>query len=192
MSTLAHRGQQRTLAVTILFALVMLGMAFAAVPLYRRFCAATGYAGTTQRAESMAGIHPVAGHMVRIRFDANTSPGMPWQFAPVKPGMTVEIGAQNLAYFHAANLSATATTGSAHYNVTPDVAGKYFTKIQCFCFNEQTLRAGQAVDMPVVFFVDPAILNDPIARKVDEITLSYTFYPVDKPASPARTDGVPA
>ena len=193
MSALTHPsvGHRRTLIGTVVFALIMLGLAYAAVPLYRRFCAATGFAGTTQRAATIAGIHPVAGRTMKIRFDANISPGMPWQFAPAQPGVTVQIGAQNMAYFHAASLSAAATTGSARYNVTPDVAGKYFTKIQCFCFNEQTLRAGQSVDMPVVFYVDPAILNDPIARKVDEITLSYTFYPVDKPASPVRAYGAP-
>jgi len=163
-------------------AVIMAGASFAAVPLYRAFCQATGFAGTTQRAEASAlpNQSTLTGRTIKIRFDGNMSPGMPWQFAPEVTEVPVKIGEKKLAFYKATNFSAAAVTGRATYNVSPDVAGKYFKKIQCFCFNEQTLKAGETVDMPVQYFIDPAILNDPIASRIDEITLSYTFYPVDE------------
>jgi cytochrome c oxidase assembly protein subunit 11 len=162
----------RTALLMALLVCGMTGLAFAAVPLYRVFCEATGFAGTPQRAD--------AGHMISIRFDANTAPDLPWQFRPVDTHRNVAIGARNIALFEARNLSGHAITGQARFNVTPTQAGRYFTKIQCFCFTEQRLTAGQDVQMPVVYYVDPAILTDPDTRDISEITLSYTFYPVDQ------------
>nr|WP_295662474.1 cytochrome c oxidase assembly protein [Polymorphobacter sp.] len=159
-------------------AVAMGGLAYASVPLYRAFCSVTGFAGTTSRAAA-APAAPVVGETVKVRFDGNASPGMPWLFKPVTVETTIPIGGRRMAFFRATNISGATTTGRATYNVSPDLAGKYFKKIACFCFTQQTLKAGETVDMPVTYFIDPAILNDPQARKIDEITLSYTFFPVD-------------
>lgn len=164
------------------FAAVMLVLAFASVPLYRAFCAVTGFAGTTGRATAVPAsdsVRGLAGRTIKVRFDGNLSPGMPWQFKPVDVETTIPIGQRRLAFYRATNIGAAATTGRATFNVSPDIAGKYFKKIDCFCFVEQTLKAGETVDMPVSYFIDPAIADDPQARKIDEITLSYTFFPVD-------------
>jgi cytochrome c oxidase assembly protein subunit 11 len=144
--------------------------------LYRAFCEATGFNGTTQRADRAPGAVP---GQVKVQFDANVHPGLPWRFEPEQISVIVAPGAQTKIFYRAQNLSARAITGQAVYNVSPDIVGKYFKKIQCFCFTEQTLQPGQTVDMPVVFFVDPAIKQDVDARNVHEITLSYTFYPVE-------------
>jgi cytochrome c oxidase assembly protein subunit 11 len=157
----------------------MTGLAFASVPLYKVFCQVTGFNGTTQRA-SADSVPGDSGHMISVRFDANTSSALPWRFAPVDTRRSVPIGARNVALFTARNLSDRPVTGQAVYNVTPSAAGQYFTKIQCFCFTEQRLAPGQEVQMPVIFYVDPRILTDPDARDISEITLSYTFYPVDQ------------
>ena len=179
MSAVDARRANRTTALwAAAFAAAMVGLAFASVPLYRAFCAATGFAGTTGRAVAAVEA-PVAGTSIKVRFDGNTSPGMPWSFAPDTTQVTIPLGGRRMAFFHATNLSAKATTGRAVFNVSPDLAGKYFKKIACFCFTEQTLKAGETVEMPVTYFVDKAILDDTQARKIDEITLSYTFYPVD-------------
>jgi len=156
----------------------MTGLAFASVPLYQAFCRLTGFAGTPQRAEGGSAPGATA-RTISVRFDANIA-GIPWQFRPVEQRRTVPIGARNIALYTARNDSRRAVTGQATFNVTPSQAGRYFTKIQCFCFTEQTLRPGQEVQMPVTFYVDPAILDDPDARNISEITLSYTFYPVDR------------
>ncbi len=179
MSTLAH-GKNRTAALAVLLVLAMTGLAFASVPLYRLFCQVTGFDGTTMRAAEDRAPGAVAGTTISVRFDANTSPALPWQFRPERPTETVAIGERDMAFYTAKNLSARPVTGTATFNVTPVKAGQYFNKIQCFCFNEQTLKPGEEVRMPVVFFVDPKILDDPEARKISEITLSYTFYPVDQ------------
>ena len=172
----------RTALLMALLVCGMTGLAFAAVPLYRVFCQATGFAGTPQRAEG--GRAPGStGHMISVRFDANISPNLPWEFRPVDTHREVAIGARNLALFEAHNLAARPITGQATFNVTPSQAGRYFTKIQCFCFTEQRLAPGQDVQMPVIFYVDPAILSDPDTRDISEITLSYTFYPVDQPSA---------
>ena len=181
MTSLAKRNA-RTAALFFLLVAAMVGVAYASVPLYRLFCQVTGFAGTTQRAAEGAAPGPV-GRMISIRFDANHAPSLPWAFAPVDTHRRVAIGARNIALFTARNLSDRPVTGSATFNVTPSQAGAYFTKIQCFCFTEQRLAPGQEVQMPVVFFVDPGILDDPDARDIDEITLSYTFYPVDQPGA---------
>ncbi|MEA3052099.1 MAG: cytochrome c oxidase assembly protein subunit 11 [Sphingomonadales bacterium] len=176
MTDLARRNS-RTAALAGLLVLAMVGLAYASVPLYRMFCQVTGFDGTTMRAAAAPG--PVAGKEVAVRFDANISPALPWRFAPEKTREIVTIGEREMAFFTARNLTARTVTGSATFNVSPTQAGKYFSKIQCFCFTEQTLKPGEEVRMPVVFFVDPKILQDPDARAISEITLSYTFYPVD-------------
>lgn len=158
-------------------AAAMLGLAFASVPLYRLFCQVTGWDGTTQRTEAGPTAPPFA-QTVTVRFDANTAPGMPWRFRPAQVTQTLRIGEKKLAYFVAENPTGARTGGQAAFNVSPDTVGKYFTKIQCFCFNEQTLEPHQKVEMPVVYFIDPAFLADPDAAKVEEITLSYTFFPM--------------
>jgi cytochrome c oxidase assembly protein subunit 11 len=175
VSAVAQKNTRTALWMALIVA-AMVGLAFASAPLYRAFCEATGFGGTPLRAERAPGA--VAGR-VGVRFDANTHPGLPWRFEPEQNTVTVAPGAQTKIFYRAQNLSGRTITGQAAYNVSPDQVGKYFKKIQCFCFTEQTLEAGQAVDMPVVFFVDPAIKHDPDTRDIDQITLSYTFYPVE-------------
>lgn len=173
------QGQRRNVRVaagSALFACAMLGMAFAAVPLYQIFCQVTGFAGTTQRATEAPGA--VAGRSVIVRFDANTSSALSWDFKPVTTKQQVELGANTLAFYRATNTSDQPVTGTATFNVAPEAAGAYFNKIECFCFTEQTLKPGESVEMPVSFFVDPEILKDRSARSITQITLSYTFYPV--------------
>ena len=165
----------RTAGLAGLLGLMMLGLAFASVPLYRLFCEVTGLGGTVQRAEGADAPGP-SGRLIGIRFDANVSSGLGWRFEPVEVRRRVAIGARNIALYEATNLSDRPLTGTATFNVTPSAAGRRFTKIQCFCFTEQRLEPGQTVRMPVTFYVDPAILDDPAARGIDEITLSYTFY----------------
>ncbi len=183
MSAATSRNN-RTAGIMAVLGLVMLGLAFASVPLYRVFCQVTGYGGTTQRAEAAPGADAAAGK-IGVRFDANTSSALPWKFEPEQELVRVIPGQPTKIFYRASNLVARPTTGQAVFNVSPAQAGQYFSKIECFCFTEQTLKAGQSVDMPVVFFVDPKIKDDPDARDIDEITLSYTFYPVetDAPAS---------
>jgi cytochrome c oxidase assembly protein subunit 11 len=181
VTALAARNR-RTAGIAFLLAAAMVGLGYASAPLYRLFCQATGFGGTTQRAEGAQAPGAVAGKSIVIRFDANHRSDLPWIFAPEKERQTVTIGARNMAFFTAKNLSDKPVTGSASYNVTPTQAGAYFTKIQCFCFKQQTLRPNQQVDMPVTYYVDPRILQDPDAKDIEEITLSYTFYPVDEPA----------
>ena len=181
MTSLAKRNG-RTAALFFALVAAMVGVAYASVPLYRLFCQVTGFAGTTQRAAGDAAPGPV-GRMIGVRFDANHAPSLPWTFAPTESHRRVAIGARYITNFTARNLSERPVTGRASFNVTPSQAGAYFTKIQCFCFTEQRLAPGQEVQMPVVFFVDPKILDDPNARDIDEITLSYTFYPVDPPGA---------
>lgn len=166
----------RTALLAGLGVCTMTGMGFASVPLYRMFCEATGLGGTTQRGLKAPG---TIGQKVTVAFDSNVSPKLPWKFVPERRADTIDIGGRDMAFFTAKNLSDKPITGTATFNVTPEVAGKYFTKIQCFCFTEQTLAPGEEVRMPVIFYVDPAIAKDPDARDIQEITLSYTFYPVD-------------
>jgi cytochrome c oxidase assembly protein subunit 11 len=167
----------RTALLAVLGVCFMGGMGFAAVPLYRMFCQATGLNGTTQRGLEAPGA--VRGHKVTVAFDTNVSPALAWEFKPERLSDTIDIGGRDMAFFTAKNLSNVPVTGTATFNVTPVYVGKYFTKIQCFCFTRQTLKPGEEIRMPVIFFVDPKILDDPDARDVKEITLSYTFYPVD-------------
>lgn len=154
----------------------MTGLGWASIPLYRVFCEATGLNGTTQRALTAPG---ATNRMVRVDFDTNIAPKLPWTFVPEKRSVDVQVGARNMAFFIATNNSDHPITGRAGYNVAPAQAGLYFSKIQCFCFTEQTLKPHETVRMPVIFFVDPKMLKNPDAADVDAITLSYTFYPVD-------------
>ena len=174
-------AKNRTVAIRMaLFALAMLGLAFASVPLYRVFCQVTGFGGTTQKADAAPGA--VAGQ-IGVRFDANIDPALPWKFEPVQETVRIHPGARTTIYYRATNYTARSTTGQAIFNVTPEIAGKYFSKIECFCFTEQTLKPGESVKMPVIFFVDPKLRDDPDTKHIDEITLSYTFYPVENPES---------
>jgi cytochrome c oxidase assembly protein subunit 11 len=172
----------RTALLAMVPLVFMTGLASASVPLYRMFCQATGLNGTTQRGKIAPG---AVNHQIRIDFDTNVAPHMPWKFEPEARSDTVDVGARDMAFFTATNTSDHPITGTATFNVTPAQAGKYFTKIQCFCFTQQTLKPGETARMPVIFFVDPKILADPDANDVQTITLSYTFYPVDsaKPKS---------
>ena len=152
----------------------MVGLSFASVPLYRMFCAATGYGGTPQ-IRGAAGPGAPTGPML-VRFNATTSPGLPWRFQPGEGSVTVKLGEDRMAFYVGRNLSERAVTGVAIYNVTPEKVGHYFHKTQCFCFDKQTLTPGQEMQFPLSFWVDPAIASDPDTRDVKEITLSYTFF----------------
>ncbi|CAM5369491.1 cytochrome c oxidase assembly protein [Sphingobium scionense] len=179
------RRNRRTLVAMAGIGLAMLALGFASVPLYRIFCQTTGFGGTTQRAAADVKLTPVAGRTMSIRFDSNVQPGMPWLFRPEHRTDTVTVGARDMAIFIAKNLSDKPVTGTASFNVTPTQAGAYFTKIQCFCFTQQTLQPGEEVRMPVIYYVDPKILQDPDNKDTQQITLSYTFYPVEQGKQPS-------
>ena len=168
----------------------MVGASYAAVPLYYMFCRATGYGGTPNRADAAPGA--TGDRVITVRFDTNVDPALPWSFAPETRSVQVKIGEDRLVFFHAVNRSDIAITGHAAFNVAPDNAARYFTKIQCFCFTEQRLEAGESVDMPVSFFVAPAILGDRADDNLTEITLSYTFYPATNQKPDGKTASVPA
>ncbi len=174
-------------------ALAMLGLGYASVPLYRLFCQVTGFGGTTMVASESKAERAAAsatGQTISIRFDASTEAGMPWTFRPSQPTDKVTIGERDIATYVARNNSNQPITGMATFNVAPEQAGKYFNKIQCFCFTEQTLQPGQEVVMPVLYFVDPEMLKDPQMKGVEQITLSYTFHRSQEPqaAAPKSTD----
>jgi cytochrome c oxidase assembly protein subunit 11 len=176
------RRNRRVAGMAAGVAVVMLGLAYASVPLYSLFCQVTGFGGTPQRAEGVSA--PATNTMMAIRFDANVDKDLGWSFHPGQPTLQVKIGEPSLIHYVAVNTTGHDTTGTAVFNVSPPEAGLYFNKIECFCFTEQNLKAGQRAEMPVQFFIDPAILQDPDARGIREITLSYTFYPATpKPAN---------
>lgn len=152
----------------------MVGLAFAAVPLYQLFCQVTGYGGTTQTAAAAPGA--IGERVITVRFNADVNSALPWGFAPAERELAVRVGEERLAFYRAVNRSSEPVTGVALFNVTPLKAGVYFNKVACFCFDEQRLEAGESVDMPVSFFVDPAIAEDPNLDDVKTITLSYTFF----------------
>jgi len=169
--------QSRNLRSGLLFAALpfaMLGLAYASVPLYRMFCQATGYGGTTQRVVNTSAV--VLDRTVQVLFDANTSGNLPWSFEPVLRRLDVKLGETSMAYFRATNTSNHKITGTATFNVDPPAAGVHFNKIACFCFTEQTLEPGQSVEMPVTFYVDPAMATDKDASNINVIVLSYTFF----------------
>lgn len=186
----AGTGNGRVAALLVGVAVTMGALAWAAVPFYGWFCRVTGYAGTP-------GVRAVndtqaVDEYVTVRFDANTEATMPWKFRPVQTEMRLKIGETGMAFYEAWNPTDHVVAGTAAYNVAPDLAGYYFTKIDCFCFTEQVLQPGERVEMPVTFFVDPAMLDDPDAGRIRSITLSYTFYQTELPEpqaslSPAKT-----
>ncbi|WP_026363238.1 cytochrome c oxidase assembly protein [Methylopila sp. M107] len=161
----------------------MIGASYAAVPLYDMFCRATGYGGTTQVATSSPA--NALDRTMTVRFDGNVAPGLKWAFGPEQTTMTVRVGETKLAMFKAKNVSDKPLTATATYNVTPDQTGAYFSKIQCFCFTEQTLQPGEEIDMPVAFFVDPSIAENRELDGLNELTLSYTFFPARQRTSAA-------
>jgi cytochrome c oxidase assembly protein subunit 11 len=170
---------KRVALMALGFAAAMLGLGYASVPLYRMFCQVTGYGGTTQRVSAAEAKEVrVASRMISVRFDGNVERGMPWRFGPKQVTQEMRIGTRKLAIFSAKNLSDHPITGVASFNVEPEQAGVYFNKIHCFCFDKQTLQPGQEVDMPVQYYVDPKILDDPDVRDTEQITLSYTFHEV--------------
>lgn len=181
-----NNGQLRRFRVTAFscFAFVcgMLGAAYASVPLYELFCKVTGYGGTTQRSE-MASAR-ILDQMVKVRFDSNAVPSVPWTFQPNEREVTLRLGETRQMSYRVRNASDHEVTARATFNVTPLLAGAYFNKIQCFCFTDQTLKPGEEVDMPVVFFVDPAIVDDADVGNVPTITLSYTFFPAEPKKTP--------
>jgi cytochrome c oxidase assembly protein subunit 11 len=185
------RGVRRTLYATVGTVVFMAGMGFAAVPLYDWFCRVTGYGGTTNVAA--AAPERILDQTIRVRFDASLAEGMPWQFRPVERVMDVRYGEMGLAFYEAHNPTDRPVAGTATYNVTPFAAGLYFTKIDCFCFQMQVLQPGETVLMPVTFFVHPDMVDDPEARSIRQITLSYTFHttpiPEDLAALPAEPEG---
>ncbi|MBI1235856.1 MAG: cytochrome c oxidase assembly protein [Alphaproteobacteria bacterium] len=158
-------------------AVAMVGAAYAAVPLYNLFCQVTGYGGTTQVATAEAG--SVLERTVEVRFDSSMERGLPWTFEPVQTSMTVNVGETSLVFYRATNNSDQPVTGMATYNVTPFKAAPYFSKLECFCFTEQTLQPGESIEMPVLFFVDPLIDEERRMDDVRTITLSYTFFEQD-------------
>lgn len=184
-----RRASSRRHGVTALLlsgiVVAMVGLSFASVPLYRLFCQVTGFGGTTQVASTAPS--EVLPQTVTVRFNADVAPGMPWTFEPVQRDMTVQIGETGLAFYRAHNKTDRPITGMASFNVTPDKAGQYFNKIACFCFDLQRLEPGQTIDMPVTFFVDPAMVKDRSTRDVTHITLSYTFFLADDGGQQNRT-----
>ena len=184
------RRRDRTVAIACLaFAFGMVGAAYASVPLYRMFCQATGYGGTTQRAETAP--NRVLDSVVTVRFDSNASPDVPWEFQPTEREMKVKLGEVRQTSYRVKNLSDRRVTAQATYGVTPDTAGSYFNKLECFCFTDQTLAPGETKDMPIIFFVDPAMIDAEELKDLPAITLSYTFFraadekPVAEVAAPA-------
>lgn len=179
-------------ALRLLGVVVTMGaLAWAAVPFYDWFCRVTGYGGTTNVAEASSDV--ILDEYVTVRFDANVDRGMPWKFRPMTQEMTLKIGETGLVFYEAYNPTDRPVAGTASYNVAPDLAGYYFSKIQCFCFTEQVLEPGERIEMPVSFYVDPELVEDRDAGHIRNITLSYTFYQTDLPeehaALPASAAG---
>ncbi|MER2634524.1 MAG: cytochrome c oxidase assembly protein [Rhizobiaceae bacterium] len=181
-----QRANRVVAACCVGFFAGMVGMAYAAVPLYDMFCRVTGYGGTTQRVDQYS--DRVLDKKITVRFDANVSGGLPWAFKPVVREVTMPIGETTLAHYTATNQFPTPTKGRATFNVTPEMAGAYFNKVECFCFTDTTLKPGETLEMPVVFYVDPDIVDVPELKGLTTITLSYTFFPLgeDKPAAAAE------
>ena len=157
-----------------MIAVGMICMAYASVPLYRLFCQVTGFGGTTSVAKGAS--HEITQRLITIRFNADIDPRLGWKFSPEQQSISLHVGENGLAHFKAVNNSGETSTGTAIYNVVPEKTGKYFNKIQCFCFSRQTIKNGEEVDFPVSFFIDSAFAKDPYMADVDTITLSYTFY----------------
>lgn len=176
-----HRSNKRIAVACLAFFSGMVGLAYASVPLYELFCRVTGYGGTTQVAE-LAPVE-VLDRTITVRFDANTGSGLGWDFEPVERQVEMKIGEVTQVAYNARNWRPVATTGSATFNVTPQAAGVYFNKMECFCFTETTLQPDEEMDMPVVFFIDPAIVDSKELKDISTITLSYTFFQLDDPVA---------
>ncbi|MCT4373327.1 cytochrome c oxidase assembly protein [Yangia mangrovi] len=176
---MATKGTTKTLWSLIGVVVFMGAMAWTAVPFYNWFCRVTGYGGTTNVATGESS--QILDRTIKIRFDASKDRGFPWEFKPMQTEMTLRIGEDGLAFYEAYNPTDRPIAGQAAYNVAPYDAGAYFSKIECFCFTEQVLMPGERVEMPVSFYVDPEIVNDPDAKFAKHITLSYTFYEIDLP-----------
>lgn len=187
MNAAMERRNATTALLAASVAVGMIGLAYAAVPLYRLFCAVTGLGGTPQIAERAPDAPlPASAPVLAVRFDATTSAGLGWRFAPVERSVSLRAGEEKIAFYRASNPTRETITGTATFNVTPAKAGLYFNKIECFCFTEQTLAPGQSVDMPVSFFIDPRIAEDRDLRGLKEITLGYTFFRADGKPAPRR------
>jgi cytochrome c oxidase assembly protein subunit 11 len=189
-TTTKKTSNSAILVLCVVFVCGMVGMAYASVPLYRLFCQVTGYNGTTQRVEQYSDV--ILDKTIKVTFDSNTSNGLNWDFRPVDQSVQPRIGETIQVMFRATNRSPVATSGTAVFNVTPMEAGAYFNKVECFCFTETTLQAGQTLEMPVVFFVDPEIVKARETKNIHTLTLSYTFYPskTEKPVAslPVKTE----
>jgi cytochrome c oxidase assembly protein subunit 11 len=185
-----RKAKRRDLVVAFLcggFVALMVGVSFAAVPLYSWFCRTTGFGGTTQVAKVLPRSETT--RSIRVRFDSNVAAGLPWLFEPERNTVDVHLGQVVTIYYKVTNQSARVTVGQAGYNVSPPTVGIYFEKINCFCFTQQTLAPGETRDMAVVFYVDPKLGKDSEEDGLSTITLSYTFYPVRSPVSPAASAG---
>ncbi len=185
---MAKTTPRRNQTVAIIVSAVvagMIGLSYAAVPLYKLFCQVTGYAGTTQVAKTSADI-PILERRVTVTFDANVAADLAWTFKPVQKSLSVRVGEETLAFYEARNDTSEVITGTATFNVTPFKAGQYFAKVDCFCFTEQTLQPGQVVNMPVSFYIDPQIAKDKNALDVHDIALSYTFFRSENKNSKAK------
>lgn len=184
-------GKTKTLAQTLGLVLFMGAMGFASVPLYDLFCRVTGYGGTTLEAD--AGSDVILDQTIKVRFDGSLTAGMPWEFKPAQREMEIRIGETGLAFYEAHNPTSKPVAGSASYNVFPFTVGGFFTKIDCFCFEEQILDPGETVMMPVTFYVDPEIVTDADGKHVEAITLSYTFYeiPLDEAQAALSSSSTP-
>ncbi|MEQ1950858.1 cytochrome c oxidase assembly protein [Mesorhizobium sp. CN2-181] len=172
-----QRSNRVVAAVCVAFFAGMVGAAYAAVPLYAMFCKLTGYGGTTQRVTQYS--DRILDRQITVRFDANVSGGVPWDFQPVQRDVTMKIGETTEIAYQATNLFDRPSAGRATFNVTPELAGAYFNKVECFCFTDTTLNGGETLKMPVVFYVDPAIDDVPELKSMKTITLSYTLFPVE-------------
>lgn len=188
---MAKPSRNAIVALTVTGVVVgMVGLSFASVPLYRLFCQVTGFGGTTQKAAAPTVAPAADARVIRVTFDSNVSADLPWKFEPAQRYVDVKVGQQTLALYRATNQSDRVLTGTASFNVTPFKIGSYFDKVQCFCFTEQTLKPGESIEMPVVFFIDPAIATDINTAEVTDIVLSYTFFPAEKPDPGNRSANV--
>lgn len=184
------KSLRTTLIACVSVVVAMVGLAYASVPLYRLFCQVTGFGGTTQRAYEAS--DTVLDRFVTVRFDTNIAPGLKWRFTPEQPVMKVKIGETATGFFKITNLASEPVTARASYNVEPALVGSYFNKLQCFCFEDLTLKAGESLDIPVVFFVDPEVAKQRELDSMTEITLSYTFFASKTAAKPvAELTGTP-
>ena len=185
---MALSGSQKTVVQTVGLVVFMAGLAWASIPFYDWFCRVTGFGGTTSVSEVVSST--ILDQTIKVRFDASLERNMPWEFTPVVREMELRIGETGLAFYEAFNPTDKPVAGSASYNVAPYAAGGFFSKIDCFCFEEQVLQPGETVMMPVSFYVDPEIVTDRDAKYVHTITLSYTFYEIDLPEGFAALDAV--